>query len=82
VTVDTHVRRLAQRLGLTVLEDPEKIAAELEDLIPRDKWIRFSTRLILHGRRVCKARSPRCGECVLRSRCPRVGLSKRKPDLQ
>jgi len=82
VTVDTHVRRLAQRLGLTVLEDPEKIAAELEDLIPRDQWIRFSTRLILHGRRVCKARSPRCGECVLRSRCPRVGLSKRKPDLQ
>jgi len=76
VTVDTHVRRLARRLGLTDLEDPEKIAAELERLLPRDEWIRFSTRLILHGRRVCSARSPRCAECVLGGVCPKVGVKR------
>ncbi len=76
VTVDTHVRRLARRLGLTDLEDPEKIAAELERLLPRDEWIRFSTRLILHGRRVCSARSPRCAECVLDEVCPKVGVKR------
>jgi endonuclease-3 len=70
ITVDTHVRRLAQRLGLTSLEDPEKIASELEELVPRDEWILFATRLILHGRRVCTARSPRCEECVLSEICP------------
>ncbi|MCW8985289.1 MAG: endonuclease III [Thermoanaerobaculales bacterium] len=74
VTVDTHVRRLARRLGLTRLEDPEKIAAELESLLPREEWIKFSTRLILHGRRVCSARFPRCDECVLAEGCPRVGV--------
>ena len=74
VTVDTHVRRLARRLGLTDFQDPEKIAAELERLLPRDEWIRFSTRLILHGRRVCSARSPLCAECVLDEVCPKVGV--------
>jgi endonuclease-3 len=74
VTVDTHVRRLARRLGLTDLQDPEKIAAELEDLIPRNRWIRFSTRLILHGRRVCSARAPRCEVCVLDEICPKTGV--------
>ena len=74
VTVDTHVRRLARRLGLARLEDPEKIAAELEELIPRDQWILFSTRLILHGRRVCSARSPRCDDCVLGNVCPKIGV--------
>lgn len=74
VTVDTHVRRVARRLGLTRLEDPEKIAAELEQLIPRDEWILFSTRLILHGRRVCGARAPRCEDCVLDDVCPKIGV--------
>jgi endonuclease-3 len=74
VTVDTHVRRLARRLGLTTLEDAEKIATELEAIVPRDAWIEFSTRLILHGRRVCKARLPLCEECVLAEMCPRVGV--------
>lgn len=74
ITVDTHVRRLARRLGLTRFEDPERIAAELEGLLPREDWIRFATRLILHGRRVCSARAPRCGECVLSEICLRVGL--------
>lgn len=76
VTVDTHVRRLARRLGLTDLEDAEKIAAELEEFLPQDEWIAFSTRTILHGRRVCSARSPRCGECVLAGVCPRVGVER------
>jgi endonuclease-3 len=76
VTVDTHVRRLARRLGLTEAEDPEKIAGELESLLPRDEWIDFSKRLILHGRRVCKARSPRCDECSLRPLCPQVGVER------
>jgi endonuclease III len=74
VTVDTHVRRLARRLGLTELEEPEKIAVELEELLPRDEWIRFSNRLILHGRRVCSARTPRCEDCVLDEVCPKVGV--------
>jgi endonuclease-3 len=74
VTVDTHVRRLARRLGLTLLEDAEKIAAELEALLPREQWIKFSTRLILHGRRVCSARKPRCEGCVLEEACPRIGV--------
>ncbi len=74
VTVDTHVRRLARRLGLAEAEDPEKIANELESLLPRDEWVDFSKRLILHGRRVCKARSPRCDECALEELCPRVGV--------
>ena len=74
VTVDTHVRRLARRLGLTRLEDPEKIAVELESFLPQQEWIKFSTRLILHGRRVCSARSPRCDQCVLAEVCPKIGV--------
>jgi endonuclease-3 len=74
VIVDTHVRRLARRLGLTLLKDPEKIASELESLLPQEEWIKFSTRLILHGRRVCGARSPRCDECVLAEVCQKVGV--------
>ena len=76
VTVDTHVRRLARRLGLTDLEDAEKIAAELEGFLPRNQWISFSTRMILHGRRVCTARSPRCEDCVLADICPKDGVTR------
>jgi endonuclease-3 len=76
VTVDTHVRRLVRRLGLTDLEDAEKIAAELERLMPRSQWISFSTRMILHGRRVCSARSPRCEDCVLADICPKDGVTR------
>lgn len=74
VVVDTHVRRLARRLGLTRHDDPEKVAAELEGLLPRAEWTTFSMWLILHGRRVCTARSPRCQDCVLAHLCPRVGV--------
>jgi endonuclease-3 len=74
VTVDTHVRRVARRLDLTRQDDPEKIADELEGFVPRDEWVEFSMRMILHGRRVCKARRPLCESCSLDQVCPKVGL--------
>jgi endonuclease-3 len=74
VTVDTHVRRVARRLGLTRKQDPEKIAEDLERSIPREEWIQFSTRMILHGRQVCTARKPRCDSCALDVVCPKVGV--------
>jgi endonuclease-3 len=74
VTVDTHVQRLSRRLGLADHRDAEKVADGLEDLLPRDAWIEFSLRLILHGRRVCHARSPKCDQCGLEPVCPKVGL--------
>ena len=68
--VDTHVTRLSGRLGLTTNTDPEKIEADLMVLVPAREWGTLSLRLILHGRRVCVARSPRCEECVLADFCP------------
>ncbi len=74
VTVDTHVQRLSRRLGLADHRDAEKVAARLEELLPRELWIEFSLRLILHGRRVCHARSPTCDACGLEPVCPKVGV--------
>lgn len=74
VVVDTHVTRLSQRLGLTRHEDAVKIEQDLMRLLPEGEWIMFSHRVIHHGRRVCKARKPRCGECMLAEICPRVGV--------
>jgi endonuclease-3 len=65
IVVDTHVRRLAQRLGLTKQEDPVKIERDLIKLVPRRDWARFPHLLIWHGRRICDARRPRCEECPL-----------------
>ncbi len=70
VVVDTHVRRLANRLGLTQQQDPVKIERELMAITPQADWIDLSHLLIFHGRRVCDARKPRCGECVLAALCP------------
>jgi endonuclease III len=70
IVVDTHVRRLAQRLGLTKEEDPVKIERDLIKLVPREDWGRFPHLLIWHGRRVCLARNPRCEVCVLNDLCP------------
>lgn len=70
VVVDTHVHRVARRLGLTAHDLPEKIEQDLMPLFPRTEWIGLSHRLILHGRRVCKARKPRCAECPLNRECP------------
>jgi endonuclease III len=74
LVVDTHVRRLARRLGLTREEDPDKIERDLQKLLPPQEWTPFSMRLILHGRRVCFARGPRCDVCTLRPDCPRIGV--------
>lgn len=71
--VDTHVGRLSRRLGLTDLDDPVKVEAALGALWPPDQWGDISLRLILHGRRVCGARSPQCGVCRLASLCPSAG---------
>jgi endonuclease III len=70
IVVDTHVRRLSQRLGLTRQEDPVKIERDLMRLVPRRYWNVFPHLLIWHGRRVCIARSPRCEVCVLNDLCP------------
>jgi endonuclease III len=70
VVVDTHVRRLSQRLGLTREDDPVKIERELVKLVPRADWGRFPHLLIWHGRRVCLARAPRCEVCVVNQLCP------------
>ena len=70
IVVDTHVRRLSQRLGFTKQEDPVKIERDLIRLVPRADWARFPHLLIWHGRRVCDARKPACEECVLRDLCP------------
>ena len=70
IVVDTHVRRISQRLGFTRQEDPVKIERDLQRLVPRPDWARFPHLLIWHGRRVCIARAPRCEECVLADLCP------------
>ena len=70
IVVDTHVRRLSQRLGFTRQEDPVKIEGDLMRLVPRADWARFPHLLIWHGRRVCIARAPRCEECVVSHLCP------------
>jgi endonuclease-3 len=70
IVVDTHVRRLSQRLGLTRRDDPVKIERDLMRLVPRQYWNVFPHLLIQHGRRVCLARSPRCELCVLNDLCP------------
>ena len=70
IAVDTHVKRLSNRLALTHEEAPEKIERDLMALTPRDEWIDVSHLLIWHGRRVCHARKPNCAECAIRHLCP------------
>jgi endonuclease-3 len=70
IAVDTHVRRLAKRLGLTENEDPNKIEKDLMKLVPKDYWMKITDLLIFHGRRVCIAKKPKCGICVLNKICP------------
>ncbi|MEF8857089.1 MAG: endonuclease III [Haloplanus sp.] len=70
IVVDTHVQRLSRRLGLTSEETPERIEDDLMDVVPEDDWQQLTHLLINHGRAVCDARSPDCGECVLEDICP------------
>jgi len=73
VVVDTHVRRVAQRLGLADTDDPDKIEIALQRALPKASWTRGSHQLLLHGRHVCRARAPKCRECRLYALCPWEG---------
>jgi endonuclease III len=70
IAVDTHVRRLSQRLGLTDQNDPAKIEVELMKIVPKNQWMRLTDLLIFHGRQVCMAKKPECEKCVLNRICP------------
>ena len=70
VVVDTHVRRVSQRLGLSSFDDPVKIEADLMGLVPQDDWFVFGNMLVLHGRNICDARKPDCLDCSLHQLCP------------
>lgn len=74
ITVDTHVKRLAKRLGLTAEDDPVKVERDLMALVPQESWIEISHLLIFHGRRVCFARRPNCAGCSLQDLCPSAEL--------
>jgi len=74
IAVDTHVSRIARRLGMTDQKDPERIEADLMAQLPKKEWIDFSHRMIHHGRRLCTARRPKCDECPLADVCPRIGV--------
>lgn len=74
IVVDTHVARVSQRLALTVETVPEKIEKDLSALVPQADWILFPHLLISHGRKICQARKPKCGECVLNDVCPKIGV--------
>ncbi|MCS7337022.1 MAG: endonuclease III [Verrucomicrobiae bacterium] len=76
IVVDTHVTRLAQRLGLTTQKDPDKIEQELMQLVPQQLWTDFAHWLIWHGRRRCVARKPDCENCEVKELCPRIGVKK------
>ena len=76
IAVDTHVTRVAGRLGLTKHSDAEKIEADLMPLLPREEWTAFTHRMIYHGRETCAARSPKCPVCVLNDLCPSAELPR------
>jgi endonuclease-3 len=76
VVVDTHVKRVANRLALTTKQDPVKIEYDLMEIIPKKEWTQFSHLMVFHGRYTCIARKPLCSECVLERLCPKVGVKK------
>lgn len=69
IVVDTHVKRISNRLGFTKSQDPEKIEFELMDILPKEYWIKYNLQIIAHGRNICKARSPKCPECFINHLC-------------
>ena len=80
IAVDTHVKRLSGRLGLSRQQDPEKIEKDLVKLVARKHWLDFNYMLVNHGRKICQARKPRCPECPLRKLCP--SAAKFFPELK
>ena len=73
IVVDTHVKRISKKLGLTENEDPEKVEYDLMDVLPKDHWILWNIDIITLGRTICTARSPKCEECFLKEHCPSAG---------
>ncbi|WP_324650371.1 endonuclease III [Georgenia sp. H159] len=80
ITVDTHVGRLARRLGWSTSKDAVKVEREIAALVPEERWTMLCHRLIFHGRRVCHARTPACGACVLAELCPSYGAGVTDPE--
>lgn len=76
VVVDTHVKRISNRLGLTKNSDPEKIEQDLMKELPREQWILYNIQIITFGRTICTARSPKCGECLLQKYCKEFKMRK------
>ncbi len=74
IGVDTHVKRLANRMGFSRQSDPDRIEEDLCAIVPREKWVRFCHLLQFHGRRICTARSPKCPACPVEDLCPKVGV--------
>jgi endonuclease-3 len=78
IVVDTHVKRIAFRLGQTANVTPEKVETDLEKIVPRADWILYSHLLIFHGRQICKARRPLCEKCFLEGLCPKRGVKQKR----
>ena len=74
IICDTHVLRLSQRLGLSKNKDPNKVERDLAELVPKKNWTRFSTVLMIHGRRLCRAKHPGCPSCPIRNLCPSADM--------
>ena len=77
IVVDTHVKRISKKLGLTEHDDPEKVEYDLMNVLPKDHWILWNIQIITLGRTICVARSPKCEECFLREFCPSAGVGKK-----
>lgn len=77
--VDTHIRRLAKRMGLSAHQDPDKVELDLQALFPRARWSQGHQLLIWHGRRTCFARSPACERCAVAKLCPKIGVGRTRP---
>lgn len=74
IVVDTHVDRLATRMGLSSEKNRDKIEQDLMKIVPKNKWIQFSFAMITHGRQICNAKNPLCTECFLYKICPQIGI--------
>ncbi len=77
--VDTHIRRLSNRLGFSREDDPDKVERDLQQLLPPDRWAKGHQLLIWHGRRTCTARAPACERCEVAQLCPKIGVARRRP---
>ena len=80
IVVDTHVKRISNRLGFTKEEDPVKIEFDLMEVLPKEQWILYNIQIITHGRTICTARSPKCEECFLKEYCPYANSKKKKKE--